>query len=129
MAFYASLWCILRDIALTGNIEPHLVEAATACGRGTYWSGIEVAHIGDRGATGTGGWRRAPDDKTAPLCRKHHKAIDGKEGGKAPWYVALGRDGQRELRAKLVRFASYYWDGLTDDGRAHWDVRAAGGTI
>lgn len=125
MLFYSRLWCMLRDIALTGNVEPRLIGVATDCGKGPFWSGIEVAHLGDRGATGTGGWRRAPDDKTAPLCRKHHKAIDGKEGGKAPWYVALGREGHRELRAKLIRFAGYYWDALTDDGRAHWETQAA----
>lgn len=125
MLFYSQLWCMLRDLSRGGNIEPHLMKAAEDCGRGSYWGGLEVAHLGDRGATGTGGWRRAPDDKTAPLCRKHHKAIDGKEGGKARWYVAMGRLEQQELRAKLVRFAGYYWDGLSDHGRAHWNELAA----
>jgi hypothetical protein len=120
MKFYSQLWCLLRDLANNGNLQPHLVDAGLAC-RGP----IEVAHLGDRGATGTGGWRRAPDRATAPLCRKHHRAIDGKVGGKAPWYVALGRHGQQELRAKLVQFAGFYWDGLNDEGRAAWERRAA----
>lgn len=124
MAFYSNLWCILRDLAQGGNIEPDLIEVASDCGRGA-WGTIEVAHLGDRGAKGTGGWRRAPDKLTAPLCRKHHRAIDGTVGGRAPWYVSRGREWQQELRAKLVRFASYYWDGLAPHVRAEWDRKAA----
>lgn len=119
MAFYSSLWCMLRDLANGGNIEPRLMSVTLACG-----GPVEVAHLGDRGATGTGGWRRAPDKLTAPLCRKHHRAIDGTVGGKAKWYVELGREGQQELREKLVRFAGYYWDGLAPHGREEWDRRA-----
>jgi hypothetical protein len=120
MAFYAGLWCMLRDLARGGNMPPHLEDVAMACN-----GPIEVAHLGDRGATGTGGWRRAPDATTAPLCRRHHRAIDGTVGGKARWYVALFREGQQELRAKLVYFANAYWEGLTDHGRKHWDALAA----
>lgn len=119
MAFYSSLWCMLRDLARGGSIPPANVSAAMACD-----GPIEVAHLGDRGATGTGGWRRAPDATTAPLCRHHHRGIDGKVGGKAPWYVALGREGQSELRGLLVLFSSNYWDGLTPAGRAEWDANA-----
>ena len=120
MAFYSSLWCMLRDISRAGRLPTPINEVTQACE-----GPIEVAHLGDRGATGTGGWRRAPDAKTAPLCRHHHRSIDGRVGGKAPWYVALGREGQRELRADLVLFADLYWQGLTEEGRAHWDAVAS----
>lgn len=119
MAFYSSLWCMLRDLARGGNIATRDVEAAMACD-----GPIEVAHLGDRGASGTGGWRRCPDAQTAPLCRKHHRGIDGGVGGRARWYVALGRAGQQELREKLVFFADAYWDGLTEAQREEWNARA-----
>jgi hypothetical protein len=115
MAFYAHLWCMLLDLARGGNAEPRHMEAWLACE-----GPIEVAHLGARA-----GWRRCSDDQTAPLCRKHHRQIDGKVGGRARWFVELGREGQREVREKLIRFAGYYWDGLTPEGRGEWDRRAA----
>lgn len=120
MLFYSGLWCMLRRLARNGNIPPANVAIIMS-----YGGPIEVAHLGDRGATGSGGWRRAPDRLTAPLSRDAHRAIDGKVGGKAPWYVALGREGQRELRRLLVLFADNYWQMLTPEGRAEWDRKAA----
>lgn len=117
MAFYGSLWCMLRDLARTGNIEPHLVSECMDCGVPDGMAkAIEVAHLGERP-----GYRRAPDWTTAPLCWKHHKAIDGKEGGKAPWYVALGRERQLELRQKLWETADHYWRMLTPATQGSWN--------
>jgi hypothetical protein len=121
MAFYGNLWCMLRDLAQGGNIEPRNVQAAMACD-----GEVQVAHLGKRGAAGTGGWRRAPDDKTAPLCRHHHDVIDGRTGRRArAWFVELGRTGQDYLREKLIQFAAFYWDGLAPSGREEWERRAA----
>jgi hypothetical protein len=115
MRFYSSLWCMLLDLSNGGNLSPALMSSILACG-----GPVEVAHLGPRA-----GWRRGKDAETAPLCRKHHRAIDGTVGGRAPWYVALGRDGQRELREKLVRFAGYYWDGLAPYVRQRWNEHRA----
>jgi hypothetical protein len=118
MAFYSHLWCMVRELASTGGTWPKYEDAMLAM---LACSGpIEVAHLGARA-----GWRRGKDSETAPLCRQHHRDIDGRVGGRAPWYVALGRDSQRDVREKLVAMAAAYWDYLSDSGRASWDARAA----
>lgn len=114
MLFYSTLWCILRDMARSGNIEPSRIDAAMACD-----GPIEVAHLGPRA-----GWRRCGDGKTAPLCRKHHREIDGKIGGRGPWFVSLGRERQLEIREKLTDFADNYWRMLTPAEQQGWDDKA-----
>jgi hypothetical protein len=111
MAFYHSLWCMLRDLARGGNVEPRHMMAALACE-----GPIEVAHLGERA-----GYRRCSDAETAPLCRRHHRGIDGTVGGRAKWYSELGREDQRDLRDRLIRFSAYYWDGLTPAEQAKWE--------
>ncbi len=71
---------------------------------------IEVAHLS---LGKTAGRRRAPDAQTAPICHQHHTDIDGKIGGKGPWYVALGYEGQQKLRRWLIDWA----DAAIDDTR------------
>jgi hypothetical protein len=118
MAFYSQLWCMMRDLARTGNVVPSAIPDAMNCtGR------IEVAHLGSRA-----GWRRCSDAETAPLCRQHHRDLDGRVGGKASWYVALGRAGQAELRGRLVQFADFYWQTLTPKQRDEWDAKASRGS-
>jgi len=117
MAFVKTLPCGLADAffvvagGLVGAPQPE------ACA-----GHVEAAHLGDRA-----GFRRCSDDETAPLCRRHHRVpgIDGNVGGRAPWYVALGRDGQRALRAELVSLATEEWEALGEAGRRHWDEMAA----
>jgi hypothetical protein len=115
MAFVKTLPCGLADAffvvagSLTDGPPPGLCSGP-----------IECMHLGDRA-----GWRRCSDDETAPGCRTHHRGIDGTVGGRAPWYVALGRDGQRALRAELVSRASEAWGALGEAGQKHWRELAA----
>lgn len=126
MLFYATLWCMLRDMGQGGNIEPHLLTAALACE-----GEVQVAHLGERGGRGTGGWRRAPDAKSAPLCRKHHDELDGRAGRRArKWFVDMGRVGQQHMKNQLVFFAGAYWNNLAPDQQETWNARAlAGGVV
>lgn len=64
---------------------------------------------------------RAPDHQGAIGCEGHHEDIDGEVGGKGPWYVALGRDGQLRLKRRLVDRQRARWDALAPEERAHWD--------
>lgn len=83
---------------------------------------IEVMHLGSKRKRG--GWRRADDSETARGCRVHHRGIDGTVGGRGPWYVALGEDGQTELRRRLVALNDAEWLALTPESRALWDEEA-----
>jgi hypothetical protein len=67
------------------------------------------------------GRRRAPDDSGACGCEKHHQDIDGRIGGKAPWYVAFGFDGQQRLKLRLVTRQRVTWDALGPVEQARWD--------
>jgi len=78
---------------------------------------IEFAHLHDRR-------RHAPGDIGAGLDRAAHLGIDGKEGGKATWYVALDYTGQHMVRMRLANRARGSWDALTPEQRAEWDRRA-----
>lgn len=78
---------------------------------------IEFAHLHDRR-------RYAPGDIGAGLDRTTHRGIDGKEGGKATWYVALDRRGQHLFRMRLANRARMAWDALTPAEREEWDRRA-----
>jgi hypothetical protein len=64
-------------------------------------------------------------DVGACLCRTVHRGIDGKEGGKAVWYVALGREGQHTIRMRLANRARAAWDALSPAQRQEWEDRAA----
>jgi alkylhydroperoxidase/carboxymuconolactone decarboxylase family protein YurZ len=75
---------------------------------------LEFAHLSDKKRYDVG-------DVGACLCQTTHKGIDGKVGGKAPWYVALDRTGQRMIRMRLADRARRDWDALTPAQRAHWD--------
>lgn len=70
------------------------------------------------------GRRRAPDHSGACGCVTHHQGIDGKIGGKAPWYVALGFDGQQRLKLRLVTRQREAWDALGPVEQARWDILA-----
>ena len=78
---------------------------------------IEFAHLHDLR-------RYAPGDIGAGLDRTTHLGIDGKPGGKAPWYVALDKPGQSTIRMRLADRARRAWDALTDAQRADWERRA-----
>jgi hypothetical protein len=82
----------------------------------------EVMHLREQASQ-----HRADDSRTAPGCRKHHLQIDGDLGGCGPWYVALGREGQKALRERLVQRATLRWLTLTGNERADWDARARRG--
>jgi hypothetical protein len=113
LAYYKTLPCDMFA-SCVAQFPDALVMFWGAClGR------TEVAHLGDRA-----GWRRCPDSETAPLCRHHHQDIDGRIGGRAPWYVALGREGQRALRERLVARADLRWSTLTTNQRQDWNARA-----
>lgn len=78
---------------------------------------VEFAHLHDRR-------RYAPGDVGAGLDRTTHRGIDGKEGGKATWYVALDRRGQHLFRMRLANRARAAWDALSDEERAEWERKA-----
>ena len=79
---------------------------------------LEFAHLSDRKRYDVG-------DVGACLHQAIHRGIDGKEGGKAPWYVALERSGQNLFRMRLANRARAAWDRLTPEQRAEWDAKAA----
>lgn len=81
---------------------------------------LEFAHLSDKKRYDIG-------DVGACLCRDAaHRGIDGKVGGKATWYVALGKRGQNLLvRMRLSNRARAAWDALTPAQRAEWDRKAA----
>lgn len=80
---------------------------------------VQFAHLSDLKRYDVG-------DIGAGLCRDEaHQGIDGKEGGKAPWYVALDWTGQHTIRMRLANRARAAWDALTPEDRATWDARAA----
>ena len=79
---------------------------------------VEFAHLSNRRRYDTG-------DIGACLHQWIHRGIDGKEGGKAPWYVALERSGQNLFRMRLANRARAAWERLTPEQRAEWDRRAA----
>lgn len=73
----------------------------------------------------TVGRRRGPDMHGAAGCEVHHHDIDGDVGGKGPWYVALGYEGQQRLRERLRSRSLARWEALTPEARAEWDRMAA----
>lgn len=79
---------------------------------------LEFAHLSDKKRYDVG-------DVGACLHWSVHKGVDGKTGGKGPWYVALGRSGQHLFRMRLANRARSAWDALTPEQRADWDARAA----
>lgn len=79
---------------------------------------LEFSHLSDLKRYDVG-------DIGAALCWTIHRGIDGKEGGKAKWYVALSREGQRTIRMRLANRARAAWDALTDAEREHWEAIAA----
>ena len=116
MAFYKSLPCgLLEAMSALEKVSIHQARVWVDFCDGV----VEVAHLGPRA-----GWRRGKDAETAPLCRKHHRDIDGQVGGKAPWYVARGREGQFAVRARLIAQADALWFALDPEQRAEWDARA-----
>ena len=78
---------------------------------------LEFAHLSDMKRYDVG-------DVGAVLCWTIHKGIDGKEGGKAHWYVAIGKRNQSEIRMRLANRARAAWDALSDAQRAEWERRA-----
>lgn len=81
---------------------------------------IQFAHLSDKRRYDPAG------DIGAGLCRDAaHQGIDGKIGGKAPWYVVLDYTGQHMARMRLANRARAAWDALTDAGRDGWEARAA----
>jgi hypothetical protein len=114
MMYYKTLPCDMRTTFAL--VFPFEFEGSRP---GVCFGCIEVAHLGERA-----GWRRCPDRQTGPLCQRHHRDIDGRIGGRAPWYVALGREGQRALRGRLVARADLRWSTLTGNQRADWEARA-----
>lgn len=79
---------------------------------------VEFAHLHDRR-------RYAPGDIGAGLCVTTHRGIDGRLGGKLPWYAALDHVGQHTFRMRLANRARAAWDALSDEERTDWERRAA----
>ena len=79
---------------------------------------LEFAHLSDQKRYDVG-------DVGACLHRSIHLGIDGKEGGKASWYVARDRDEQRSFRMRLADRARAAWNALPPEERAEWDARGA----
>lgn len=76
---------------------------------------VQFAHLSDLKRYDVG-------DKGSGLCRDAaHQGIDGMVGGKAPWYVALGKDGQKLIRDRLANRARRAWEAFTDEQRAAWE--------
>lgn len=101
------------ELALDAELQ-HLLSVSHDCS----FEPVEFAHLHDLR-------RYAPGDVGAGLCRPVHRGIDGKVGGKLPWYVALGYDGQHMIRMRLANRARAAWDALTDEQRAEWERKAA----
>lgn len=118
MAFIRSLPCGVPDAFSV--IGGSLVGAPTP---GPCDGGVQCMHLGWK--ADPGGRRKPGDTDTAPGCELHHAESGTKLGGLGKWYVALGRDGQRALRAELVAQATAAWDALTDAERARWNEMAA----
>lgn len=120
MLFYKSMPCMLAG----GMAMLRTVSTAQARVWVDFCDGpTEAAHLGPRA-----GFRRCPDNQTAPLCRKHHRqpGIDGNVGGRAKWYVAMNRSDQLRLRQILWTQADLLWLALPDHVRSEWNQRAAG---
>lgn len=119
MAFYKTLSCdVPKAYADTfgedwWDIDGGIPETDECTGP------VQVMHLREHASQ-----KRAPDYRTAPGCKHHHQDIDGKVGGRGPWYVALGREGQRALRDRLVARANLRWLMLTGNQRADWDARS-----
>jgi hypothetical protein len=79
---------------------------------------LEFAHLSDKKRYDVG-------DVGACLHQTTHRGIDGKEGGKAVWYVALERHGQHFIRMRLANRARAAWDALSPEQREDWERRAA----
>lgn len=97
--------CLDRDLR-------GLIEFPGCSGR------LEFAHLSERRRYDVG-------DIGACLHQSTHRGIDGKEGGKALWYVALDRSGQKLVRMRLANRARRAWDELAPNQRAEWDRVAA----
>ena len=78
---------------------------------------IEFAHLHDRR-------RYAPGDIGAGLDRPTHLGIDGRPGGKLPWYVSRDYQGQHMIRMRLANRARMAWEALTDAQRDEWEKKA-----
>lgn len=82
---------------------------------------VEVMHLREHAQQ-----HRASEDRVAPGCgHQHHKDIDGKVGGRGPWWVALGRELQAKLKDALSARATAAWMALSPEERAGWDAKAA----
>ena len=79
---------------------------------------LEFAHLSDLKRYDVG-------DIGACLHQAIHRGIDGKEGGKAPWYVALEKSGQHLFRMRLANRARAAWDRLLPSQQIGWDMKAA----
>jgi hypothetical protein len=80
---------------------------------------VEFAHLSEKKRYDVG-------DIGAGLCRDGaHRAIDGRTGGKAAWYVTHDWAGQNMIRMRLANGARAAWDALPPVERAAWDARAA----
>lgn len=108
MAFCHARGC---ELCLDPDVRK-LVDIPRCTGR------LEFAHLSDRRRYDVG-------DVGAVLHQSIHRGIDGKEGGKATWYVALERSGQHLVRMRFANRARRAWDALTPEQRADWDARAA----
>lgn len=79
---------------------------------------VEFAHLATER-------RYAAGDVGAGLDRDTHQGIDGnKIGGKPPWYVKLGKFGQKLIRDRLANRARRAWDMLTAEEREEWEREA-----
>jgi hypothetical protein len=116
MAYYKTLPC---DVAAAYYAEQCWRYSVDGSGPGPCEGRVEVMHLRSESSQ-----HRAPDYRTAPGCKRHHVGIDGAIGGRAPWYVALGREGQRALREALVARADLKWSTLTGRERDDWQARA-----
>lgn len=121
MLFYKSMPCMLAD----GMAMLRTVSTSQARVWVDFCDGsTEAAHLGPRKGY------RAPDNQTAPLCRRHHRepGIDGNVGGRAKWYVALSPEDRLRLRQILWTQADLLWLALPVRVREEWNRRATART-
>ncbi len=103
-------FCHHRGCELRLDTDTQRVFGFTHACRGP----IEFAHLSDLKRYDVG-------DIGAGLCQDAHRGFDGRVGGKAAWYVALSKDGQKGVRQRLSSRARMAWDALPQEARVAWD--------
>jgi hypothetical protein len=76
---------------------------------------IEFAHLSEKKRYDVG-------DIGAGLCATIHRGIDGKVGGKATWYVAMGKEGQRLFGVRLSVSARVAWMQMSEWEREQFEA-------